>query len=143
MSAMVWLKAQGASVFVPVGHSRDVDLIADLGEGPQRVQVKTSNLFVKNRWSVAVCTRGGNRSWSGVVKYLDSSLYEYLFALVGDGRRWFIPSREIAAKTRVTLGGPKYSEHEIARDPALRADLSSLDSATPWRGSRAVKGDAL
>ena len=42
--------------------------------------------------SVTVCTRGGNQSWSGLVKRLDPTSCDYLFVLVGDGRRWFIPA---------------------------------------------------
>jgi hypothetical protein len=35
---------------------------------------------------------GRNQSWTGVVKRLDPARFDYLFVLVGDGRRWFIPS---------------------------------------------------
>ena len=68
------------------------DFIVDWGEGPKRIQVKTSTQFRSGRWEVTVCTRGGNRSWNGVVKRLDAARYEYLFVVVGDGRRWLIPS---------------------------------------------------
>ncbi|MGH2891481.1 MAG: group I intron-associated PD-(D/E)XK endonuclease, partial [Solirubrobacteraceae bacterium] len=70
-SAIVWLLEQGAAVFVPVGHSRDFDLIAHLDGRLLRVQVKTSTVLRNTRWDVTVCTRGGNRSWNGIIKYLD------------------------------------------------------------------------
>jgi hypothetical protein len=142
-SAMLWYGGRGAAVFMPVFHSPDFDLIADWGTGLVRVQVKTSSVFVKARWYVVVCTRGGNRSWSGLVKYLDPSRYDYLFVLVGDGRRWFIPASEVAGRTRIVLGGPKYAEHEIDAGEPLRIGSPTLDSALPWRDSRAVKGDGL
>jgi Holliday junction resolvase-like predicted endonuclease len=44
-SAMQWLAEQGAKVYVPLGHSPDVDMIADFGDRIVRVQVKTSNYF--------------------------------------------------------------------------------------------------
>ena len=44
-----------------------------------RVQVKTSIVLHNGRWGVALCTRGGNQSWSGLVKTLDPSQYDYLF----------------------------------------------------------------
>ena len=78
---MLWFWAQGAAVFVPLGHSPDYDLVADWGEGAMRVQVKTSPVVVKNRWRLAVCTMGGNQSWNGLVKRLDPSRYDYHFAL--------------------------------------------------------------
>jgi hypothetical protein len=72
------------------------------------------------RWAVAVCTRGGNQSWNGMVKYLDPSAYDRLFVLVADGRRWFIPSNEIVARTCIVVGGPKYSEYEIEPGRPIR-----------------------
>jgi hypothetical protein len=117
--------------------------VTDLGDGVRGVQVKTSTLFRNRRWEVAVCTRGGNRRWNGVVKYLDSSRYDYLFVLVADGRRWFIPASEVGARSGLRLGGPKYERFEIDRGQPIRPAGSSLHSDAPWRGSRAVKGDGL
>jgi hypothetical protein len=117
LSAMRWLVERGADVFLPMSHCRDFDLIAYFGEGLLRVQAKTSTQFRKGRWEVTVCTRGGNRSWNGLVKHLDSSGYEYLFLLVGDGRRWFIPSTVVGGGCGIRVGGPRYAEYEIERDP--------------------------
>jgi len=120
LSAVLWFGAQGASVFMPMFHSRDYDLIADFGGGLLRIQVKTSNCFINGRWSITLCTRGGNRSWSGLVKYLDASTYDYLFVVVGDGRRWFIPSAKVGGSSGMMLGGPKYAEFEIDRGEPLQ-----------------------
>jgi hypothetical protein len=121
---MLWFGAQGAGVFIPVFHCRDFDLIATWGDGIVRVQVKTSNCFLNNRWDVTVCTRGGNQSWNGLVKRLDPSLYDYLFVLVGDGRRWFIPAAEVGGGSGIRLGGPRYAGYEIEPDKPL-ADRSA------------------
>jgi hypothetical protein len=65
-----------------------------------------------------VSTSGGNQSWNGVVKLLDTSRFDYLFVLVGDGRRWFIPAERVEGGTALRLGGPKYAEFEVERgDP--------------------------
>ncbi len=41
LSAALWFGERGASVFIPLFHSNPhVDLIADWGEGPKRIQVK-------------------------------------------------------------------------------------------------------
>ncbi|HEY3758639.1 MAG TPA: group I intron-associated PD-(D/E)XK endonuclease [Solirubrobacteraceae bacterium] len=108
LSAMEWFASQGHAIYVPVGHSPTCDFIAERQRKLLRVQVKTSTRFTKGRWGVAICTRGGNRSWSGMVKRLDPAHIDYLFVVVGDGRRW-----------------------------------SDRYHRAPWRGSRAVKGDAL
>jgi hypothetical protein len=108
-------------VFLPVGHSPDYDLVTDFGEGrPSRVQVKTSTQWRKNPWEVAVCTRGGNRSWNGVVKYLDPSRYDHLFVLVADGRRWLIPAAAVEGRAGLRLGGPKYERFEIEAGLPIR-----------------------
>jgi hypothetical protein len=114
VSAIHWLVGLGAAVFVPLSHSPDYDLVADFGEGPIRVQVKSSTCRAKGRFVVALCTRGGNQSWNGVIKLLDASRCDSLFVHVGDGRRWFIPVSELGGGSAIVLGGPKYAEFEIA-----------------------------
>src|ERR1700743_2245099 len=93
-SAIAWCRVRTLPMFLPVGHSPDIDLITLIDFQVVRVQVKTSTVFRKNRWDVAVCTRGGNQSWNRIVKYLDPSRYDRLFVLVGDGRRWWIPAAD-------------------------------------------------
>jgi hypothetical protein len=117
-SAIEWLTCNGALVWVPMGHSPDVDLIAEVEDRLLRIQVKTSTqrnriLGGDVRWSVSIATNGGNRSWSGLTKRFDPQRIDYLFALVGDGRRWFIPADCIEASRQLVLGGAKYSEFEV------------------------------
>ncbi len=116
---MHWLAGAGASVAIPVGNSPHWDLIAELDGRLLRVQVKTSTYFRNRRWEVTVCTRGGNQSWNGLSKLLDPSRCDYLFVLVGDGRRWFIPSESLGGHSGIRLGGPKYAEFEVDRGPAI------------------------
>lgn len=117
---MGWLVRQGAKVFAPLGHSPDVDLVADFGDRLARVQ--------------------GQDVDSPAPPPLD-----FLFVHVGDGRRWFIPSECVDGGSSIWLGGPKYEAYEVEPGHPLaaiaEARLGTL--ADPWRGSRAVKGDAL
>src|SRR5215210_6275226 len=113
LSAMQWLAWQGARVALPVGNNRHWDLMAELGSRVLRVQVKTSRCFRRGRWEVSVATRGGNQSWNGVVKLLDPSRIDYLFVVVGDGRRWFIPADRLSGGSALVVGGPKYAEFEV------------------------------
>jgi hypothetical protein len=114
LSAMEWLANQGAHIYLPLGHSPDVDLIANFGNRLLQVQAKTSTREnERGRWVVHISTMGGNQSWNGLVKYFDASRCDYLFVLVGDGRRWFIPTHALECRSALTLGGPKYSEFEI------------------------------
>jgi PD-(D/E)XK endonuclease len=134
MSAISWLLDHGLPVFIPIGHSPDVDLITDLGGGPVRVQVKTSSRFQNRRWGVTVYTRGGNRSWSGLVKRLDPTRYDYLFVQVADGRRWWLPAAAVGGGTAIWLGGPKYAEYEVERGHPLRKTATGARLGDPPAG---------
>lgn len=128
-------------MLIPFGHSPDFDLVADANGRLLRIQVKTSTQSTLTpeghpRSAVTLATNGGNRSWNGVSKRLDPSRFDYLFVLTGDGRRWFIPSTVLEARSSIALGGPKYSEYEIepgrpihhlvyGEDPALESERPS------------------
>jgi len=64
LSAIEWLGSQGYPVWIPVGHSPDIDLVTMIDDRLAGVQVKTSTLLRNGRFDVTVCTRGGDRSWS-------------------------------------------------------------------------------
>ena len=145
LSAMEWLASKNATVWVPFTHSPHVDLMAEWNEGPLRVQVKTSTLrgstrSGEERWNISIATNGGNRSWSGVAKRFDAARVDYLFILVGDGRRWFIPAHLVEGSRGLVLGGVKYSEFEIEGGTPLEALIygdapsNRIAAATPLPG---------
>jgi len=131
---MAWLTRAGAYVWKAGFDHPDYDLIADFDGQLVRVQVKTSTCFRNGRYELTLATRGGNQSWSGVVKLLDASRCDAVFAHVGDGRRWYIPSSELGGSSGLLLGGPKYAAFEIepgeplpARSPApAQTDLGAV-----------------
>jgi PD-(D/E)XK endonuclease len=103
LSAMEWLASRRATVWVPANHTPHVDLMAEWDDRLIRVQVKTSTCRWQpktggDRWKVSICTNGGNQSWTGLTKKFDRTKVDYLFALVGDGRRWF--SRPATSRQR-------------------------------------------
>ena len=131
---MEWFESQGAGIYFPIGHSPHADFIAEFDERLVRVQVKTCTSFRLDRWQVTICTRGGNQSWSGLVKYFDASRCDCLFVVVGDGRRWCIPSSAVRGGRGICLGGPKYSEFEVEHgrplpDPHGEEPASTIGSS--------------
>jgi hypothetical protein len=127
LSAMEWFASKGASIAFPVGHTSDWDFIAEIGE------------------EVA---RGANQSWNGIVKHLDRSRCEYLFVVVGDGRRWCIPSSALQGGSHLSLGGPKYAEFEVEQgrplpDPHSPETASTIGSSNTRGDVRVAKGDGL
>jgi hypothetical protein len=153
-AAIQWLTSIGAIVCLPLFHSPDYDLAADLGGRLHRVQVKTSRNIVSptGHHAVQLATSGGNRSWTGLVKKFDSSRFDFLFVLVSDGRCWFIPSEEIEGSRLIHVGGIKYAEFEIhptraitptdATDPVLESTPEPGEYPSGQRGG-AVNAMAL
>jgi PD-(D/E)XK endonuclease len=148
LSAISWLAGRGIPTLMPLVHSPNYDLVADLDGRLVRIEVKTSTVFRRGRWEVTVCTRGGNRSWDGLAKRLDPLLCDFLFVLVGDGRRWLIPADSFGGGTEMRLGGPKYARFEVERgDPIPRRasvpNASTIDPPATRGDVRAAKGEAL
>ena len=120
-SAIEWLVSSGYPVWVPVGRSPDCDLVTRIDERLAGVQVKTCRRLVNGRFHVMVCTKGGNQSWNGVVKRFSAARCDWLFVLVADGRRWFIPASEVGGGSAIMLGGPKYAAYEVEPGRPLSA----------------------
>jgi hypothetical protein len=145
---MEWFASKGAGLYFPIGHSPHCDFIAEFDDRLARVQVKSCTCYRLDRWQVTICTRGGNQSWSGLAKYFDPTLCDVLFVVVGDGRRWCIPSSAISVVRGITLGGPKYSEFEVEPGRPLPArhdkePASTIGSSNARGDVRAAKGEAL
>ena len=142
--AAIWLLRAGAYVFVPFGHSPNFDLIAVFNNRPVRVEVKTSTVLVpegSRRYRLFLATGGGNQSWNRIMKLFDPGRCDFLFALVADGRRWFIPTHAIEGRRQIVLGGPKYAAFEVDDQQAMAAATRLLEWSPQPRGdSRAVKG---
>ena len=117
--AAAWLLEQGHDVYVPFGHSPDVDLVAEIEGNLVRIQVKSCRFRQNGRWATSVCTRGGNQSWNRIVKRMDPSRCDYLFVAVADGRRWFIPADCLGGGQGILLGGPKYAQYEVEPGPPM------------------------
>jgi hypothetical protein len=124
-SAIDWLWSKGRPVWYRLGHSPDVDLVTRIDGRLVGVQVKTSTVRRKDRFEVTICTRGGNQSWSGLVKRFSSERCDWLFVLVADGRRWFIPSHAVDGTSGLRLGGPKYAAYEVERGRPLTEILAA------------------
>jgi hypothetical protein len=121
---MEWFASKGALIWAPLGHSKDVDLIAELDDRMLRVQVKTTTQSATTpkghrRWRAMIATNGGNQSWSGATKKFDPTRVDLLFVLVGNGRRWLIPASAIESQRQIALGGSKFAEFEIEPGTAI------------------------
>jgi hypothetical protein len=59
------------------------------------------------------------QSWNGVAKEFDPTAVDYLFVLVADGRRWFIPATAITARSAICVGRKTLGQYEVEPWPPL------------------------
>jgi len=112
-SAVAYFTQCGYTVSIPLTDSQDYDLIVDIDGKLNRVQVKTSRCSEKSGiYKVNLRVLGGNRSGTGKVKHFDSGLVEYVYILVANGDRYFIPTSAIESKSCIHVG-QKYLEYKV------------------------------
>lgn len=113
-SAIAHFTKMGFTVCLPLTDSQDYDLVVEVNDKLSKVQIKTSsNKTAYNEiYTVGLRVLGGNQSWNGVAKHFDNTKVDYLFILLSDGRKYFIPTNVIDNKSSINIGGEKYKEYE-------------------------------
>ncbi len=106
-SAIEWLTGIGATVLIPVGHSPHFDLVAAVRGRLWRIQVKTSTIcsITTNgyeRYAVQLADSRRQPELGRSMQEASIRPSDYLFVMVGDGRRWMIPTCEFETD-RTTL----------------------------------------
>ena len=147
LSAMEWLAGLGACIYVPVGQSPDVDLVALLEGRLIGIEVKTTVCKPGPTWQVALATRGGNQSWSGVVKRFERERCDFLFAHAADQVvrtdelrvvKLFSQTLMIMAKGEIRQDMAAYDSRQTIRDY-----LARINGKTASLFSTACEGGAI
>ena len=111
--AIGWCVSMGWTVSVPLTDSQEYDLVAEINGILQKIQVKTTRYKTKyGFYNINISVKGGNRTSIGTIKHFDNSKVDFLFVIVGDGRMYFIPSKEVLATGCLTIGR-KYDKCEV------------------------------
>jgi hypothetical protein len=111
-AAILFFTKSGYVVSKPLFENTPYDLIVDKGT-LQRVQVKTTNhKKPSGSYSVELRTKGGNTSWNGVVKVVESASCDLLYVYCEDGSEYLIPVSLISGQSSVTLG-TMYSQYKV------------------------------
>ncbi len=106
--------ARGFTVCVPLTDNQDYDLVVDESGELKKVQVKTSKQRNDNgSYEVNLRVKGGNQSWSGVTKFFDPKVVDYLFVVTENGDQYLIPASKVTSKSSITVGWDKYNEYKI------------------------------
>lgn len=108
--AIAYYTTKGYIVSTPLTDNSPYDLVVDKGCTPFRVQIKTSsNIKPSGSYEVQLQTSGGNQSWNGLKKKINSDRVDLVFILLSNGKMYEFPINHLSGRSTVTLG-EKYSE---------------------------------
>lgn len=102
----------GAKVSKPLFENTPYDLIVDLEGVLQRVQIKSTSYQRDSTFQVELRTKGGNKSWNGIVKFADSSGCDTLFVYCTSGDSYLIPVEVFDGQGQISLG-EKYRVYRL------------------------------
>lgn len=102
--AIAWFEINDYPVSIPLTDSQDYDLIIDMSGTLKKVQVRTTyNQQKSGSYEVNLRVMGGNRSGTGQVKYFIDTDVDYLFIVVENGAKYFIPKSNITNKRSINI----------------------------------------
>lgn len=104
----------GYVVSFPLTDTARYDLVVDRG-GLLRLEVKTTmRTRPSGSYEASLCTKGGNQSWTGVIKTLSSDECDLVFVWTPIGAYEF-PIEVVEGMKTITLGS-KYDEYKLGSD---------------------------
>lgn len=112
--AIAYFCVEGYNVSLPLTDSQDYDLIVEQSGKLETVQVKTATQKDGNIYVVELQTKGGNQSWSGIVKTLKDTEVDLLFVVTKAGTTYLIPVSEITNRATLNLGN-KYEKYRVGK----------------------------
>ena len=102
--AIFYYTSLGYLVSKPLNHSSYYDLIIDIDGILKKVECKSSRHKPNEKsYLVELATKGGNQSWSKVIKKIDSTKVDEIFILDGDGYYYVYNSKELDGRRTVNV----------------------------------------
>ena len=113
--AIAWFEINDYPVSIPLTDSQDYDLIIDMSGSLKKVQVRTTyNQRESGSYEVNLRVMGGNRSGTGQIKRFIDTDVDYLFVVVDNGAKYFIPRTHITNKRGLHVcNGGKYEQYRV------------------------------
>jgi len=112
-AAILYFVQAGYKISKPLFENIPYDLIVDKDGVLCRVQVKSSSSKNKyGNYQIELRTKGGNKSWGGVVKLVDATGCDLLFVYCADSTKFIIPVGVFDGQGRLSLG-KKYLEYRV------------------------------
>ncbi|GAB5492938.1 MAG: hypothetical protein Phog2KO_31530 [Phototrophicaceae bacterium] len=112
---IAWFEINDYPVSIPLTDSQDYDLIIDMSGTLKKVQVRTTyNQQKSGSYEVNLRVMGGNRSGTGQVKYFIDTDVDYLFIVVENGAKYFIPKSNITNKRAINIFNDRqYEQYRV------------------------------
>jgi hypothetical protein len=120
--AATWFILCGRNVAFPVDPDT-YDLLADMPDGPKRVQVKTTTFKSKDGWMVQIGRRPYSIGNKALLVPYDPEIIDLFFIVDGDLAMYLIPSRVIAGRVQILLR--TYSNYIVGNAAGLMASRPS------------------
>jgi hypothetical protein len=113
--AIAWFEINDYPVSIPLTDSQDYDLIIDMSGALKKVQVRTTyNQQKSGSYEVNLRVTGGNRSGAGQVKYFINTDVDYLFIVIENGAKYFIPKSNITNKRAINVcNDGEYEQYRV------------------------------
>lgn len=106
--AITALAERGYSISVPLIDDQPYDLVADDGKRLLKVQVKSTRFKPNGKDYVIQLQHVHHNKTENIVRKFDNTLVDIVVAVCEDKSIYIIPSREIVAKTAMTLNQSVY-----------------------------------
>lgn len=102
---------RGWCVSIPINDIQSYDLVLDKGDGPKRVQIKTTQYKKNGSYIVQLKSVRPNRTENKIYR-LDRTRIDYLYVLCDNGDRYLVPSESITGVSAISLG-KAYAEFKL------------------------------
>lgn len=109
--AIAYYTYLGIPTCLPLNDTQKYDLIVDKDNKLYRVSVKTTQYKENNKYIVALKNSGGS-SGNSVIRSFDNTSCDIVFIYTKDGDTYEIPSKDITAKSSITLY-EKYQKYKV------------------------------
>lgn len=113
--AIAWFEINDYPVSIPLTDSQDYDLVIDMSGALKKVQVRTTyNQQESGSYKVNLRVMGGNRSGTGKIKRFIDTDVDYLFIVVENGAKYFIPKSNITNKRAINVCNDReYEQYRV------------------------------
>lgn len=104
--AIAYFTSKGLPVSIPLNDTQKYDLVVEIDGELKKVQIKTTSFKVYSNFTVQLKNSGGS-SGKSTIRYFEKDDVDFLFILTIEQDMYLIPSKEINAKSSLSLNASR------------------------------------